>query len=86
MRAARAAAEEARRPDGSRVELQNLVELSPEGEPAPLGPCPFLGREAWVTVDGRFAPCPAPGAACGDLGDFGSLRDRTLGEIWEGRP
>jgi MoaA/NifB/PqqE/SkfB family radical SAM enzyme len=86
VRASRAAAEEARRPDGSRVELQNLVELSPVGEPAPRGPCPFVGREAWVTVDGRFAPCPAPGAARGRLGDFGSLPERTLGEIWESRP
>ena len=86
VRASRAAAEKARRPDGSKVELQNLVELSPRGEPAPLGPCPFLGREAWVTVDGRFAPCPAPGAAGGALGDFGSLRERTLRQIWEGRP
>ncbi len=85
-RASREAAEAARRPDGSMVELQNLVELSPEGEPAPLGPCPFLGREAWVTVEGRFAPCPAPGAARGELGDLGSLRERTLGQIWEGRP
>ncbi len=85
VRASRAAAELARRPDGSRLELQNLVELSPE-EPAPLGACPFLGREAWVLVDARFAPCPAPGAARGRLGEFGSLRERTLGEIWEDRP
>lgn len=85
VRACRDAAEEARRPDGSRLELQNLVELPAGGEPAPLGPCPFLGREAWVLADGRFAPCPAPGAAGGRLGDFGSLADRTLGEIWEGR-
>lgn len=86
VRASRAAAGEARRPDGSSVELQNLVELPAEGDPAPPGPCPFLGREAWVTVDGRFAPCPSPGAARGRLGDFGSLRERTLGEIWESRP
>lgn len=84
VRACRAAADEVRRPDGSPVELQNVVELSPRGDPAPRGPCPFTGREAWVAVDGRFAPCPAPGAALGQLGDFGSLLERTLGEIWEG--
>ncbi len=84
-RACRAAAAEVRRPDGSSLELENVVELSPHGDPAPRGPCRFAGREAWVAVDGRFAPCPAPGAARGRLGEFGSLRERTLGEIWEGR-
>jgi MoaA/NifB/PqqE/SkfB family radical SAM enzyme len=86
VRASRAAAEEARLPSGAAVLLQNFVELAEEGEPAPRGECPFLGREAWVTVDGRFAPCPAPGAARGRLGSFGSLSDRPLGEIWDGEP
>lgn len=84
VRASHAAALEARLPSGAAVLLQNFVELAEEGEPAPLGECPFLGREAWVTVDGRFAPCPAPGAARGRLGTFGSLLDRALGEIWVG--
>jgi len=84
VRASRAAAGEARLPSGAAVLLQNFVELAEEGEPAPRGECPFLGREAWVTVDGRFAPCPAPGAARGRLGSFGSLSERQLGEIWEG--
>jgi MoaA/NifB/PqqE/SkfB family radical SAM enzyme len=86
VRASRAAAGEARLPSGAAVLLQNFVELPEEGDPAPRGVCPFLGREAWVTVDGRFAPCPAPGAARGSLGSFGSLSERALGEIWEGAP
>lgn len=82
VRACHRAAEEARRTRGRELQLQNLVELEPDPRhPAPLGACPFLGREAWVTVDGRFAPCPSPRRE--RLGEMGSLEERTLGEIWE---
>jgi MoaA/NifB/PqqE/SkfB family radical SAM enzyme len=81
VRAARRAAVPLRRPDGQPVLLQNFVELDGDPRsPAPLGECPFLGKEAWVMVDGRFAPCPAPGAA--ELGDFGSVLERSLADIW----
>jgi MoaA/NifB/PqqE/SkfB family radical SAM enzyme len=83
VRAARAAAEEARAPGGGRVALQNAVELPEDATgPAPRGPCPFLDREAWVLWDGRFAPCPHPEAWRGALGDLGTVPDRSLGEIW----
>jgi MoaA/NifB/PqqE/SkfB family radical SAM enzyme len=82
VRACRRAAEEVRRRHGREVLLENVVELEPDPHhPAPLGACRFLGQEAWVTVDGRFAPCPAPQRE--RLGELGSLCDRTLGEIWE---
>jgi MoaA/NifB/PqqE/SkfB family radical SAM enzyme len=85
--AMQAAAEEARLPSGARVLLENVVPLAEDpAAPAPAGPCPFLGREAWVHADGRFAPCPHPAAARGELGDFGSLAGSTLGELWRGEP
>jgi MoaA/NifB/PqqE/SkfB family radical SAM enzyme len=79
----RAAAGEERLPSGAPVLLQNVEPWPASGEDPPRGPCPFLDREAWVTVEGRFAPCPAPAGLDGRLGDFGSLHERTLGEIWE---
>jgi MoaA/NifB/PqqE/SkfB family radical SAM enzyme len=80
---ARVAAEVARLPSGGKVLLQNVAPLAEDpAAPAPLGPCPFVGREAWVHADGRFAPCPHPAAARGELGDFGGLAERALGEIW----
>lgn len=83
----RAAAEEARTPAGRRVALQNAVELPHNpAERLPPGPCPFVGVEAWVLVDGRFAPCPHPAAARGELGAFGSLAERALGQFWSGEP
>jgi MoaA/NifB/PqqE/SkfB family radical SAM enzyme len=80
-----AAAEAARLPTGARIVLENVVPLAEDpAAPAPLGPCRFLGREAWVHADGRFAPCPHPAAARGELGDLGSLADRPLEAIWRG--
>jgi MoaA/NifB/PqqE/SkfB family radical SAM enzyme len=81
VRACRNVAETCRLPSGERVLLQNFVECSDDSD-TPLGPCPFLDREAWVLVDGRFAPCCAPEAEGGQLGDFGSVAERGIGEIW----
>ncbi len=71
---------------GRRVLLENAVELPVAGAAAaPRGPCPFLGKEAWVLADGAFAPCPHPAAAEGLLGAFGRVGERTVGEVWSGR-
>jgi MoaA/NifB/PqqE/SkfB family radical SAM enzyme len=80
-RAVREAAEEALALRGRAPALENAVELSPDpAAPAPRGPCPFAGREAWIHPDGRLAPCPHPAAA--ELGDFGSVADAPLGALW----
>ena len=59
------------------------VEGWDEPRSVPYAPCPFLGEEAWVAVDGEFLPCPAPAGQEGALGRFGSLHQRSLGSIWE---
>jgi len=53
---------------------------------APGAPCPFLGKEAWVSAEGRFNPCCAPDAQRLELGYFGHLTEQGLGEIAEGGP
>jgi MoaA/NifB/PqqE/SkfB family radical SAM enzyme len=86
-REAHAAAAARRLPSGAEVLLENVVPLAEDpAAPAPAGPCPFVGREAWLHPDGRFAPCPHPAAERGELGDLGSAAERTLGEIWSGEP
>lgn len=71
--------------EGRAVELQHGGPLAPLGAPpGPPGPCPFLGREAWVLHDGTFAPCPHPAAWRGELGTFGSVAAAPLLAIWEG--
>jgi MoaA/NifB/PqqE/SkfB family radical SAM enzyme len=84
VRGMRRAAEEHPLRSGRPVRLQNAVEMDEGGEPAPPGPCPFLGREAWVLADGAFAPCPAPAAKDGRLGGFGSVARQGLLDIWRG--
>jgi len=83
MRAAAAGAAAA----GRAIELQNVAPLPPLAAPAdPAGPCPFVGREAWVLHDGTFAPCPHPAAWRGELGDFGVAGPQPLSAIWAGEP
>ena len=72
-------------PNGQPVLLENFHPL--DGTAANSSPmmsrCPFLGREAWVSAEGRFSPCCAPDAQRRTLGDFGNLNDRSLSEIWD---
>jgi MoaA/NifB/PqqE/SkfB family radical SAM enzyme len=82
LRAARAAAvEPAAAPP---VTLENDVELRPDpSDPAPRGPCRFVGREAWIHADGRFAPCPHPAAARGALAELPAVgAGATVGDAW----
>ncbi|WP_232287427.1 radical SAM protein [Anaeromyxobacter dehalogenans] len=82
-RAVREAAAEALSIHGRAPALEHAVELAPDpAAPAPRGPCPFAGREAWIHPDGRLAPCPHPAAAAGELGDFGSVAEAPLGALW----
>jgi MoaA/NifB/PqqE/SkfB family radical SAM enzyme len=84
--AARAAAAQARLPSGALIELQGAGDLALDPvAPAPLGPCPFVGKEAWLLHDGRLAPCPHPAAWRGELGDFGSASTSPLRELWQAR-
>jgi MoaA/NifB/PqqE/SkfB family radical SAM enzyme len=79
------AAENCRLPSGERVLLENIFPLDPSGdEIAPGAVCPFLGREAWISAEGRFNPCCAPDALRRTLGEFGNVTDRRLMDIWRG--
>ena len=83
--AARQAASERMLPNGQSVLLENIDLLDEQGathDLAPGGPCPFLGREAWVSAQGRFDPCCAPDAQRRTLGEFGNLHDHGLMDIW----
>ena len=84
--AAREAASERPLPNGRYILLENLFPLADDAKDdlAPGGPCPFLGQEAWVSALGRFDPCCAPDALRRSLGDFGSLHEQGLMEIWNG--
>jgi MoaA/NifB/PqqE/SkfB family radical SAM enzyme len=75
-------------PNGRYIKLENIYPLSEQAvqDLLPEGVCPFLGQEAWVAADGRFSPCCAPDKERRKLGNFGSLADKTLAEIWTSPP
>ena len=80
------AAENFRLPTGEKVILENIYPLdeSAAEELIPDGVCPFLGEEAWVSSEGRFNPCCAPNEERLKLGEFGSLYDASIDNIWNG--
>ncbi|MGH2639031.1 MAG: radical SAM/SPASM domain-containing protein, partial [Rhabdochlamydiaceae bacterium] len=79
------ACEKYRLQSGKKVLLENIFPLDPTSdEISPGGECPFLGKEAWISAEGRFDPCCAPDTLRRTLGYFGSLFDQGLMEIWNG--
>ncbi|MBK7535748.1 MAG: glycosyltransferase [Myxococcales bacterium] len=81
---AQEAAAEKPLPGGGRVLLENifLLDAGAVQDLAPGGPCPFLGKEAWISAAGRFDPCCAPDAQRRTLGEFGSVAGMRFMEIW----
>jgi hypothetical protein len=70
------------------VLLQNILPLGETAltDLAPGGPCPFLGKEAWVSALGRFDPCCAPEEKRRALGEFGNLHEQGVMDVWNGAP
>jgi len=78
------AVEKYRLPNGKKVLLENIypLEESASKELLSEGICPFLGQEAWVSAEGVFGPCCAPNDDRRTLGHFGTLYEKSIGEIW----
>ncbi|BBJ32412.1 hypothetical protein RAS_p080 (plasmid) [Rickettsia asiatica] len=72
-------------PNGKKIILENFTILAKEGveDLAPGGPCPFLGKEAWVNPEGNFSPCCAPDELRKTLGNFGNVNEIKLEDIWQ---
>jgi MoaA/NifB/PqqE/SkfB family radical SAM enzyme len=82
---AHGAAEAHRLRTGKKVLLENIFPLNPSSDEISAdGVCPFLGREAWVSAEGRFNPCCAPDNLRRTLGEFGNLTEKGMTEIWTG--
>ncbi len=72
-------------PNGSKVLLENIFPLE-QGATVEITQgtiCPFLGKEAWVSAQGRFDPCCAPDAQRRTLGEFGNVQEKSLYQIWQ---
>ena len=70
---------------GEKIKLENIEYLTEEAteDLAPGGPCPFLGKEAWVNAEGEFNSCCAPDNLRKSLGYFGNLNEKSINEIWK---
>jgi glycosyltransferase involved in cell wall biosynthesis/MoaA/NifB/PqqE/SkfB family radical SAM enzyme len=83
----RAAAGAALTNKGLPLVLENFEDLEVRAasseEQHRAGPCPFLGREAWVNAEGRFDPCCCPDQLRRSLGDFGNVSG-GLQPVWSG--
>jgi len=78
------------RPDGTHVRLENIYKL-----PLSVGTvcettdcssvCPFIGKEAWISWDGRFDVCCAPDPLRKTLGSFGNVLETEFMDLWRGK-
>ncbi len=71
--------------NGKKILLENIYPLdeSAQKDITPGGPCPFLGKEAWINTEGKFSPCCAPNELRDQLGEFGNLNEQSVQNIWE---
>lgn len=79
-------AEEKRLPSGDKIALSNVYPLSAVDSPVSSDTlvCPFAGREAWVSYNGRFDVCCAPDEKRRSLGEYGNVTGTDLMSIWHG--
>ena len=68
---------------GSLIVLENFLPLSSSANLVPEGyDCPFLGKEAWISLDGDFNICCAPDKLRREFGDFGNVLNSDLSELF----
>jgi MoaA/NifB/PqqE/SkfB family radical SAM enzyme len=84
---ARKTAEQARRPSGKKVQLEQIDHLRPSmTQEVPYEyECPFLERELWISATGKISPCCAPDEQRDMLGDFGHYPDTSLKDVFQSK-
>ncbi len=77
------AAEKYRKPNGKKILLENIYPLQEtEIKEVPEHyECPFLGRELWISAEGKISPCCAPDNLRQQLGDFGYFPQTSLIDV-----
>ncbi|GHU68646.1 hypothetical protein FACS189413_06050 [Bacteroidia bacterium] len=77
------AQEQYRKPNGSKVLLENIIPLTEneETEVPENYECPFLEKELWISATGKVSPCCAPDNLRQSLGDFGNIETMSLTEV-----
>ncbi len=75
--------EKYRKPDGTKVILENITPLSfNEKKEIPESyNCPFLEQELWISATGKISPCCAPDEMRQTLGDFGNIKNKSIQDV-----
>lgn len=69
-------------PFKSQIQLENFTKFS-ESSSVPISyDCPFLAQELWIDCNGTYNVCCAPSDRRQALGNFGSLNDINIGNIF----
>ncbi len=78
-------AEKHRKPDGSKVLLDQIeyLKLSENKEVPKEYNCPFLEKELWISATGKISPCCAPDEQRDSLGDFGNYPETKIKDVLE---
>lgn len=68
---------------GRSMLLENITafEVTDNETVNPKSECPFLGRELWVSAQGKISPCCAPDVQRDSLGDFGYYPATSLASV-----
>lgn len=69
----------------SLIKLDNFSTLMVTGDNSGINSelnCPFLGKELWIDSVGNYNVCCAPSSRRELLGEFGSIEDRTVLELF----
>ncbi len=71
------------RNEGKRVILENIIPLRQGGKTDVPDEyeCPFLGKELWISADGKISPCCAPDEKRDTLGYFGNINEVSLKDV-----
>jgi MoaA/NifB/PqqE/SkfB family radical SAM enzyme len=79
-------ADDKRLPSGKKIVLANVYPLREDDGQNDAGAmtCPFLGKEAWVSNNGRFDVCCAPDVKRRTLGEYGNVVESDIMDIWHG--
>ncbi len=69
--------------NGKLVQLENFFPLSMNNNSVVREEyeCPFLGKELWISAEGKISPCCAPNELRNTLGEFGNIQTKTLQEV-----
>lgn len=70
-------------PFKNQIQLENFTKFSQSSSMPISYDCPFLAQELWIDCNGTYNVCCAPSDRRQALGNFGSISDINIGDIFQ---